>query len=79
MALVNSTLSDALNTLDSQAEEAAKTANPMSHSDYNTAFAAAIAAFIKTATVTTPAGVAVQVTPATGTGATKTPGVGVVS
>jgi hypothetical protein len=78
MALVDSTLENALNAIDAQAEAAATT-TPMTHQQYNALVAAAISTFIKTATVTTPMGVAVQVTPATGTGATTAPGVGVVS
>ena len=44
-----------------------------------TAIGQEVDAWIKTGQVTTPAGVAVQVTPTSGTGATTAPGIGTIS
>jgi len=53
------------------------------HSNTAEEFAAGLAdlidAYVKTGTVTVPLGVAVQVVPATGTGATTAPGIGTIS
>lgn len=53
------------------------------HSNTAEEFASGLAdlidAYVKTGTVTVPLGVAVQVVPATGTGATTAPGIGTIS
>jgi hypothetical protein len=51
----------------------------MTEEDFADQLANAIDTFVKTGTVTTPAGVAVQVSPASGTGATTAPGIGTIS
>lgn len=47
--------------------------------DLATAIGEEVEAYIKTGQVTTPPGVAVQVTPTSGTGATTAPGIGTIS
>ena len=81
MALVDSTLASALNSLFAEADTKAKTTTPMTQSEFNTKFAKCISDFVKTATVTTPAGVAVSTTgsPTAQTGATTAPGIGEIS
>ena len=75
MALVVSTLSAALKAINA----AAAAGNGLTADQWADQTADAIDAYIKTATVTTPLGVAVQVVPATGTGATTAPGIGSIS
>ena len=81
MALVDTTLASALNTLSNNALSLAQAGTPMSSADYNSALATAISTFIKTATVTVPVGVPVATagSPTAQTGATTGPGIGVVS
>lgn len=47
--------------------------------EFATGLADLIDAYVKTGAVTVPLGVAVQVVPATGTGATTAPGIGTIS
>jgi hypothetical protein len=79
MPLVDATLSTALQNIDAQMLQAAKDGNPWTAKQYRDAEAAAMDMQTKTATVITPLGVAVQVVPATGIGATTAPGTGTVS
>ncbi len=82
MALVDSTLQSAIKTI----FDTVKTYNGKTGQAQEDAInyiaqqlAAAIDAQIKTAVVTVPAGVAVQVNTGTGTGATTAPGIGSLS
>jgi|WetSurMetagenome_2_1015567.scaffolds.fasta_scaffold140723_1 hypothetical protein len=74
MAVVQATIKAALDNLSAEMEE-----SPMTDSDYDNALAGIIRDAILSATVTTPAGVAVQVSVSSGTGDTTEAGIGTVS
>jgi len=53
--------------------------NELTETQFAELIANAIDVFVKTGTVTTPLGVAVQVDPVSGSGATTAPGIGTIS
>lgn len=74
MALVKATLKEGIKALLTATVE-----NEGSIDDVASGLSDLIDTYIKSGTVTVPLGVAVQVVPATGTGATTAPGIGAIS